>query len=67
MKGAKGLGIDIPVHQLSLLISNCLVNDVSLPSGKSWTLGNYTTVYQLEGINVMTTCSHLAAGTSTPS
>ena len=42
MKGAKGLGIDSPVHQLSLLISNCLVKDVSLPSGKSWTLGNYT-------------------------
>ena len=42
MKGAKGLGIDSPVHQLSLLISNYLVKDVSLPSGKSWTLGNYT-------------------------
>ena len=42
MKGAKGLGIDSPVHQLSLLISNCLVKDVSLPSGESWTLGNYT-------------------------
>ena len=42
MKGAKGLGIDSPIHQLSLLISNCLVKDVPLPSGKSWTLGNYT-------------------------
>ena len=42
MKGANGLGIDSPLHKLSLLISNCLVKDVSLPSGKSWTLGNYT-------------------------
>ena len=42
MKGAKGLGINSPIHQLSLLILNCLVKDVPLPSGKSWTLGNYT-------------------------
>ena len=42
MKGAQGLGIESSTHQLSLLISNCLVKDVSLPSGKCWTLGNYT-------------------------
>ena len=35
MNGANGLGIDSPLHKLSLLISNCLVKDVSLPSGKS--------------------------------
>ena len=44
MKGANGLGIDSSIHhdRLSLLISNCLVKDVTLPSGKPWTLGNYT-------------------------
>ena len=42
MKGAQGLGIESSTHQLSLLVSNCLVKDVSLPSGKCWTLGNYT-------------------------
>ena len=42
VKGANGLGIDSSIHQLSLLISNCLVKDVTLPSGKPWTLGNYT-------------------------
>ena len=42
IKGANGFGIDRSIHQLSLLISNCLVKDVPLPSGKPWTLGNYT-------------------------
>jgi len=38
MEGAKGCVINSLIHQLSLLISNCFV---PLPSGKSWTLGNY--------------------------
>ena len=42
MKGAKGLGIDRPIDQLSLLISSSLVKDTPLPSNKPWTLGNYT-------------------------
>ena len=42
MKGAKGLGIDRTIDQLSLLISSSLVKDTPLPSGKPWTLGNYT-------------------------
>lgn len=41
-KAAKGLGLDIPNHRLSLVISNSLVKDKHLPSGKPWTLGNYT-------------------------
>lgn len=41
-KGAKGLGITAPMESLSLIVSNGLVRDVSLPSGKPWTLGNYT-------------------------
>ena len=41
-KAAKGLGLDIPDHRLSLIVSNSLVNNKPLPSGKPWTLGNYT-------------------------
>ena len=42
-KAARGLGLeDIPNHHLSLVISNSLVKDKQLPSGKPWTLGNYT-------------------------
>ena len=46
VKGAQGLGIESSTHQLSLLISNCLVKDISLPSGKSWILGNYTAEFR---------------------
>ena len=42
LKAAKGLGLDAPSHRLSLVISNSLVKDRELPSGKKWTLGNYT-------------------------
>jgi len=38
-KGAQALGINNPLHELSLL---SLVKDDDLPSGKPWTLGNYT-------------------------
>ena len=41
-KGAEGLGIDVARERLSLLVSNCLVRDAPLASGKPWTLGNYT-------------------------
>ena len=42
-KAARGLGLeDISNHRLSLVISNSLVKDKQLPSGKPWTLGNYT-------------------------
>ena len=41
-KGAKGLGIDSDPLQLSLIVSNGLVRNVSLPNGQPWTLGNYT-------------------------
>ena len=41
-KAAKGLGLDVMIHRLSLVISNSLVKDTHLPSGKPWTLGNYT-------------------------
>ena len=44
-KGAEGLGIDVAPERLSLLVSNCLVRDASLASGKPWTLGNYTTEF----------------------
>lgn len=40
-KGAKGLGITAPTEKLSLIISNGLIRDVPLPSGKPWTLGSY--------------------------
>ena len=42
LKAAKGLGLDVRNHRLSLVISNSLVKDRELPSGKKWTLGNYT-------------------------
>ena len=41
-KVAKGLGLDLPNHYLSLVISSSLVRDRELPGGKPWTLGNYT-------------------------
>lgn len=42
-KAARSLGLeDIPSHQLLLVILNSLVKDKKLPSGKPWTLGNYT-------------------------
>lgn len=41
-KGAKGLGITASISNLALIVSNGLVRDVPLPSGKPWTLGNYT-------------------------
>ena len=41
MKGAKGLGISARCDNISLLVSNGLVRDAPLPSGQSWTLGNY--------------------------
>ena len=48
-KGAKGLGIDSDPFQLSLIVSNGLVRNVSLPNGQPWTLGNYTIEeYKLE-------------------
>ena len=40
-KGAAGLGVHVSQDHLSLLVSNALLKDV-LPSGKPWTLGNYT-------------------------
>ena len=39
---AKGLGITVPIKNLSLIVSNGLIRDMPLPSGKPWTLGNYT-------------------------
>ena len=41
-KGAKGLGIIASSKNMCLIVSNELVSDVPLPSGKPWTLGNYT-------------------------
>lgn len=41
-KGAKGLGVDVDVDSLSLIVSNGLVLNSPLPSGVPWTLGNYT-------------------------
>ena len=43
-KGARGLGINAEPEQLSLLVSNGLVRHC-LPSGKQWTLGNYTDAF----------------------
>ena len=40
-KGAKGLEITNSPENLLLLVSNGLVKDAPLPSGKAWTLGNY--------------------------
>ena len=45
-KAARGLGLeDISNRRLSLVISNSLVKDKHLPSGKPWTLGNYTSEF----------------------
>ena len=41
IKGAKGLEITNSSENLLLLVSNGLVKDTPLPSGKAWTLGNY--------------------------
>jgi len=41
-KGAQGLGITAPIENLHLIVSNGLIRDVPFPSGKPWTLGNYT-------------------------
>ena len=41
-KGAKGLGVDVEVDLLSLIVSNGLCRNYPLPSGVPWTLGNYT-------------------------
>ena len=40
-KGAKGLGITVSSENLSLIVSNGLIRDIRLPSGKPWTLGGY--------------------------
>ena len=41
VKGAKGLGITAPSENLSLIVSNGLIRNTPLPSGKPWTLGGY--------------------------
>ena len=41
VKGAKGLEITNSPENLLLLVSNGLINDAPLPSGKTWSLGNY--------------------------
>ena len=41
IKGAKGLEITNSPENLLLLVSNGLVKDAPLPSGKAWRLGNY--------------------------
>lgn len=41
-KGAQGLGIGIDPQSLQLIVSNGLIRNVPLPSGRQWTLGNYT-------------------------
>ena len=40
-KRAKGLGITVSNENLSLIVSNGLIRDTPLPSGKAWTLGGY--------------------------
>ena len=41
IKGAKGLKITNFSENLLLLVSNGVVKDAPLSSGKAWTLGNY--------------------------
>ena len=49
-KGAKGLAIESPLDSLKLIVSNGLVINSPLSSGKPWTLGEY--VSELGGAQV---------------
>ena len=50
MQGSRGLAIESPPESLKLIVSNGLVMDSPLSSGKPWTLGEY--VSELGGTQV---------------